>query len=318
MVYITYASHADWGPYHGWILGYNAMTLQQSIVYNVTPNCENGGIWESGMGMAADAQGNLYVTTGNGTVGLSGGTDVSNPSPDPTDLSNRGESALKLTPSGSTLKVTSYFTPVNYVDMNIYDLDYGVMGTFLIPNSSYYFTGSKDGNIYLLNKDNMGGYSSSSNQVQQTIPVQGILLCQPSYYKGANNEFVYVWSDNDKLRALQFDRGSNTFSDVQIVSNANVSTGNLGAELSVSSNGLIDGTGILWAAYSIGTNAGNGSGSGILSAFDANDINKELWNTGQNVNDNPGNFAKFSAPTIANGHVYLATFSNQVMVYGLR
>ena len=318
VVYVTYASHADWGPYHGWILGYNAMTLQQLIVYNVTPDGENGGIWESGMGMAADAQGNLYVTTGNGTVGLSGGADVNNPSPDPTDLSNRGESALKLTPSGSTLKVSSYFTPVNYVEMNIYDFDYGVMGAFLIPNSSYYFTGSKDGNLYLLNKDNMGGYSSSTNQVQQSLPVQGILLCQPSYYKGANNEFVYVWSDNDQLRALPFDRGSNTFSGAQIISDASVSTGKLGAELSVSSNGLVDGTGILWAAYAIGPNTGSGSGSGTLSAYDANDITKELWNTRQNANDNPGNFAKFSAPTVANGHVYLATFSSQVVVYGLR
>jgi len=59
-------------------------------------------MWESGTGMAADAQGNLYVVTGNGTVG-----DAA----DPTSPTNRGESALKLTPAGSTLHVASYFTP---------------------------------------------------------------------------------------------------------------------------------------------------------------------------------------------------------------
>ena len=93
------------GPYHGWILGYNSGTLQQQIVYNDTPDGYDGGIWESGMGMAADNQGNLSVVIGNGTVGANS---------DPTALRNRGESALKLTPSSSSLQVSSYFTPFNY------------------------------------------------------------------------------------------------------------------------------------------------------------------------------------------------------------
>ena len=218
VVYISFSSHCDWNPYHGWILGYNSTTLQQQIVYNDTPNGENGGLWESGQGMAADAQGNLYVVSGNGTVGegnlyvsSGNGTDEINANPDPTDLTDRGESALKLSPSGSTLQVSSYFTPTNYLDLNNNDLDYGVMGTLLIPNSSYYFTGSKDGNLYLLNKDNMGGYSSSANQVQQTIPLNANFHCQPTYYLGSSNEFVYVWSENDQLRALSFNRSSNTF-----------------------------------------------------------------------------------------------------------
>jgi hypothetical protein len=318
LVYITYSSHCDWGPYHGWILGYNARTLQQMIVYNDTPTGGMGGIWESGMGMAADALGNLYLTTGNGTVGTYNGTSDSIPSPDPTDLTNRGESALKLTPSGSTLKVSSYFTPMDYPELNLYDEDYGVMGTLLIPNSNYYFTGCKGGTIYLLNKDNMGGYSLSSNQVQQIVLVKSSLHCQPAYYKGTMNEFVYVWSENDQLRALSFERSSNIFSDSQIISYVSGPTGQSGAELSVSSNGSADGTGILWAAYAINTDAGSVAGPGILRAFDANNITKELWNSGENPNDSPGNFAKFSAPTIVNGHIYLATFSNQVMVYGLR
>jgi hypothetical protein len=325
VVYITYASHCDWNPYHGWILGYNAHSLNQVTVYNDTPSGENGGIWESGMGMAADAQGNLYITTGNGTVGqgnlytTSGnGTGENVPNPNPADLTNRSESALKLTPNGSTLSVSSYFTPTNYVDLNIYDLDYGVMGTFLIPNSNYYFTGCKDGNLYILNKDNMGGYSASSNQIQQAIQISGNLHCQPAYYLGSMNEFAYVWSENDHLRALSFNRGSNTFSNTQIVSNISGPSGQSGAELSVSSNGLVSGTGILWASYAISTDAENVSGPGILRAFDANDITKEIWNSNLNSNDNPGNFAKFSSPTIANGRVYLATFSNKVVVYGLK
>lgn len=324
-VYISFSSHCDWNPYHGWILGYNAQTLQQQTVYNDTPDGENGGLWESGQGMAADAQGNLYVVSGNGTVGqgnlftsTGNGTDENSPNPNPADPTNRGESAMKLTPSGSTLQLTSYFTPTNYLNLNINDQDFGVMGTMLIPNTNYYLTGCKDGNLYLLDKDNMGGYSTSSNQVQQTIPLNASLHCQPSYFKGSTNEMVYIWSENDALRALSFDRGSNTFANNQIVNNVSGPTGGCGADLSVSSNGSTDGTGILWATYAISGDAGNTVSPGILRAFDANNITKELWNSNQTSGDNSGYYAKFCSPTIANGHVYLATFSNQVAVYGLK
>jgi hypothetical protein len=313
IVYATFSSHCDWGPYHGWILGYDAATLGQRVVYNATPNGYAGGMWESGTGMAADAAGNLYVVTGNGTVGDGG---------DPTSLTNRGESALKLTPSGSTLRVASYFTPHDYQFLNDYDLDYGGMGAFLIPNSGYYLTGAKDGNLYLLNKDAMGGYQPSSNQVQQVVPLGGNanMHCQPAYYKGSSKEFVYVWSENDPLRAIPFDHVSNLLSpQSQLVSSAAGPTGQSGAVLSVSSNGAQDGTGILWTSYASSGDAEHTVSPGILRAFDANDVSKELWNNQQNSpRDAAGYYAKFAAPTIANGHVYLPTFSNRIVVYGLQ
>ena len=311
-VYVTFSSHCDWGPYHGWILGYDAATLGQRVVYNATPNGYAAGMWESGTGMAADAAGNLYVVTGNGTVGDNG---------DPTSLTNRGESALKLTQSGSTLRVASYFTPYNYQFLNDNDIDYGGMGAFLIPNSGFYLTGGKDGNLYLLNKDAMGGYLPSSNQVQQIVALGGNanMHCQPAYYKGSSQEFIYVWSENDPLRAIQFDRASNLLSaQSQVVSSAAGPTGQSGAVLSVSSNGSQEGTGILWASYASSGDAEHSVSPGILRAFDANDISKELWNNQQKPRDAGGYYAKFAAPTIANGHVYLPTFSNRVVVYGLQ
>jgi hypothetical protein len=326
VVYIAYSSHCDLNPYHGWILGYDANTLQQKIVFNDTPDGEGGGIWQSGMGIVADAQGYLYVTTGNGTVGqgdlftpTNNGTSEPNPNPNPSDLRNRSESSLKLLPSGSTLQIVSFFTPTSYFNMNAYDQDYGVMGSLLIPNSTYYFTGAKEGHLYLVNKDNMGGYSATTNAVQQAINLNNTSLhCQPAYYKGSSKEYVYVWSEKDYLRAFSFNRTSNTFDNNQIVSTISGAPGNSGAILSVSSNGTIDGSGIVWAAYAYSGDALDSKGPGILRAFDANNITKELWNSNQTPNDQPGYYAKFASPTIANGHVYLATFSNQVMVYGLK
>jgi hypothetical protein len=312
VVYVSFSSHCDWGPYHGWILGYDAGTLQQQVVYNATPDGYAAGMWESGNGMAADAQGDLYVVTGNGSVGVSG---------DPTNVRNRGESALKLTRSGATLQVASYFTPNNYAFLETYDLDYGGMGAFLIPNSSLFLTGSKDAKLYLLNKDAMGGYQAGGNQVQQTISLSQYanVHCQPAYYKGAAKEFVYVWSENDPLRAIPFDRANNRLDQSGELDVTGGPTGQSGAVLSVSSNGTTAGTGILWASYAATGDAEHDVSPGILRAFDAADVTKELWNNRQNASrDNSGNYAKFSSPTIANGRVYLATFSNQVVVYGPR
>ena len=319
-VYVTYASHCDWNPYHGWIFGYNAQTLQLKTIYNDTPDGEAGGLWESGQGPAADAQGNLYVVSGNGTVGKDpftasvNGTEPGTSNTNPADLKNRGESAMKLSPSGTAMQVSSFFTPSNYYSLDLNDLDYGVMGAFLIPNSNYFLTGAKDGNLYLLNKDNMGGYSSSGNPVQQIIPLNVSLHCQPSYYKGPTGQFVYVWSENDQLRALQFNPGAGSFSPNQVVSSVPGPLNDLGAFLSVSSNGTTAGTGIVWAYYS----QPNGSYQGVLAAFDASDITKELWNSGINAWDTPRSFAKFSTPTVVNGHVYVPSLSKMVVVYGLK
>src|SRR6266576_227550 len=313
VVYVSFSSHCDWGPYHGWILGYDAATLQSRVVYNDTPNGYAGGLWESGMGMAADAQGNLYVVTGNGTVG---------DSTDPTGLGNLGESALKLTPSGSSLQVASYFTPSNYQFLNDYDVDYGTMGSFLIPNSNYFLTGGKDGNLYLLNWDAMGGWTAAANQVQQVLVLSSSanMHCQAAYYGGTTQEFIYVWSENDPLRAIPFDRGSNLLDPSGEIDFTNGGpTAQSGAVLSVSSNGSVDGTGIVWASYAFSGDAESFVSPGILQAFDAKDVSRELWNNRQNLaRDGAGNYAKFSSPTIANGHVYLPTFSNKVVVYGLR
>ena len=89
VVYIGFASHGDNGPYHGWVLGYDATTLQQVMAYNNTPNGGEGGIWQSGGGLAADSAGNLYFVAGNGTFDANtGGVDY-------------GESVEKISPSGA-------------------------------------------------------------------------------------------------------------------------------------------------------------------------------------------------------------------------
>ncbi|HEY5746462.1 MAG TPA: discoidin domain-containing protein [Chryseolinea sp.] len=311
IVYIAYASHCDWGPYHGWILGYDKSSMAQKIVYNTTPEGYNGGIWMSGAAPAADELGNIYASVGNGSVGVTN---------NPSDLTNRSESALKLIPSGSTLTVSTFFTPKNIAELEATDLDFGVTAVLLIPNTNRALTACKDGRIYLLDRNNMGGYSATTNNVIQTIDLGATAHLRSSlgYYKGQQKEFVYSWSENSLLKAYPFNRNTNMF-DLNNTINSGVQgpTGNNGAVLSVSSNGSVDSTAILWASYAANGDANQSVRPGILRALMATDVTKELWNSSQYSTDVPGNYAKFNCPTVVNGKVYLATFSNQLVVYGM-
>ena len=313
IVYIGYSSHCDYSPYHGWLLGYDSATLVQKIVYNDTPDGGLGGIWMSGVGPAADELGNIYVATGNGTVGVGS---------DPTAIRNRGESLLKLTPATNTLQVSSFFTPSDYVSANINDLDFGVVQVLLIPNTKLAISGSKEGLLFLVNRDNMGGFNASTNNVIQTVNLGSYsnLHASMGYYRGIKNEFVYAWSENAALTALSFNRASGNFTLANTVSSSiQGPRGQTGAFLSTSSNGPNDSTGVLWGVHaSGGCDAETGVCHGILHAIDANNVKSELWNSTMNTSDDPGNLAKFVSPTIANGKVYMATFSHQLVVYGLK
>ncbi len=310
IVYMAWSSHCDWGPYHGWLMGYDKTSLQQKYVYASTPDGYNGGIWMSGGGPSADENGNVYLAVGNGSVGKNG---------NPADLRNRSESALKLKPSGTGFAIKSYFTPKNYETLEGADLDFGVTQIMLIPNTNRAIVGVKDGHIYLLNRDTMGSYNSVTNNVIQTIDLgsNSFLRSAMSYFKGSK-EYLYSWSENSLLRAYPYNRTTGQLNlNSTIVSGLQGPTGNNGALLSVSSNGSVDSTGILWASYAENGDANQSVRPGILRAIDASDVTKELWNSSTYPADNPGNYAKFNCPTIANGKVYLATFSNQLVVYGL-
>jgi hypothetical protein len=312
IVYIGFSSHCDWGPYHGWLIGYDAATLQQKIVYNDTPDGYNGGIWMSGSGPAADSSGNIFITTGNGSVGSGS---------DPSDLINRSESALKLTPSGSTLTVSSFFTPSNYNELEASDLDFGAGSAILIPGQNRMIAGCKDGNLYLMDGNNLGGYNSAQNQSLQNIYLgnNANMHAQFCYYGGAAEGYLYAWSENTALKSVPFNRLTGLFDSGGIItSGLQGPVGQTGAMLSISSNGSEDSTAILWASHPVNCDAEHESCPGILRALDAGDINRELWNSTIITGDNPGNFAKFNSPAIANGKVYLGTFSNQLMVYGLK
>jgi len=308
MVYVSWSSHCDWAPYHGWVIGYNTSNLQQApISYNSTPSGSQSGVWMSNQGPTADSNGNIYISTGNGTFD---GVD------------NFGESFLRLTPTGGNLALTSWFTPYNWNNLNGADQDLGSGGLLLIPGTSLMMSGGKAGTLYVVNRDNMGGLSGSAtadtNIVQSWALGSHSLHGGPVWWDGPNGSFAYIWAaSSDRLRQYRFAGGLfNTTPEAQ--STTIGGGGQPGGILALSASGTNAGSGIVWAAINTSANANQAVVAGTLHAYDAQNVANEIWNSdkvpGQ---DTLGAFAKFVAPTVANGKVYMATFSNRLNVYGL-
>jgi F5/8 type C domain/Secretion system C-terminal sorting domain/Fibronectin type III domain len=315
IIYLCFSGHCDWDPQHGWVMGYDETSLQMKISYMTTPNDGRGGIWMSGGAPAVDGSGNIFLAAGNGLVDENGFTDV------PSDTPNRGESVVKLTPNApdntaSAVNVTDFFTPFSYIIYDDADLDFGTQ-CLLVPNTNLLVTGVKGKYMYVLNTKNLGGFNSATDNVVQSFPVSSNAQFHSSfaYYGGTAGQYVYQFSENTLLQSFQV---NGTSLGNPVSGSESGPTGTSGAYMSVSSNGSNDSTGILWISHAVnGCNANQQICPGVLRAVRADNVNSELWNSTINPADNLGNFSKMNCPTIANGKVYVNTFSNQLMVYGI-
>jgi hypothetical protein len=134
-VYIGFAAHGDNGPWHGWILSYNAATLAQAGVWCTSPNGIGGGLWGAGSGLAADTMGTgrIFVATGNGDFPVSSNV-VPNPAPAPSSSVDFGDSMVQLTASAGQITPTDYFTPYNSASLDAADTDLGSGGVLIPPD----------------------------------------------------------------------------------------------------------------------------------------------------------------------------------------
>jgi hypothetical protein len=318
VVYIAWASHCDWGPYHGWLMGFDSTNLQRVVTYMTTRNGSNAGIWMSGAPPASDENGNLYLSTGNGSVGVSGNR---------ADLNNRGESFLKLTRSGTNMTITSWFTPYNWATLEAGDIDLGSAGILLIPGTTLAFSGGKEGKVYLVDRDNMGGLSGSTTDdtnVVQSWQLTGLsnpndIHGGPVWWDGPAGSYAYIWGEFHYLRQYRFNWAAGKFYLPEYAQSiVQAPQGMPGGILSISAYGTNAGTGILWSSHQYSGDANQQVRPGVLRAFNAESVTNELWHSEQVTSrDSVGNFAKYVPPTVANGKVYLATFSNRLNVYGL-
>ncbi len=297
-VYIGFGSHGDNDPYHGWLMAYDATSLQQIAVFNVTPNGREGALWQGGGGVSADPQGNLYIVTANGTFDAStGGSDYS-------------DSVLKLQVQSNQFQVLDYFTPANESFMEVNDLDLGSDPALILPDQPGPYphllaTAGKDGRLWILNRDNLGQFQAQDAGAVQVIQgFSGMLFAGGAYWNGN----LYFQAVNNFLKQLPLQDGS-----AQPPTLSAFQTGYPDPPPAVSANGTSNA--ILWLVQADAYASG---GPAVLHAFDATNVATELYDSAQALNfrDQAGPAVKFVVPTVANGKVYVGT-GNEVDVYGL-
>jgi hypothetical protein len=310
-IYTGWTSHCDIGLYTGWVMVYSESTLQQTQVLNMTPNGQEGSIWMSGGGMAADSNGFVYFLDANGTFDT---TFDANGFPTKGDF---GNAMVKLSTSGK-LAVADYFETFNTGAESAADIDLGSGGPLLLPDQTdanghvfhLIVGGGKAKNIYLADRDNMGKFNfanmpvDDSNIYQELRGVMaGLIYSTPAYFNGA----LYYSSDGDTLKAFPL---TNAQLATTPSSQSAVTFSHPGPTPSISANGTQNG--IVWALES------GLSNPGVLHAYDPANLAHEFYNSNQAANgrDSFGNGNKFITPVIVNGKVYVGT-QNGVAVFGL-
>ena len=325
-VLIAWGSFSDWGVYHGWIMAYEASTLLQTAVLNLStqhqdtdsaygPADYGGGaaIWQSGAAPSIDANGNIYVVAADGSFNANQGG------------LNYGDSVVRLTLDSSGFHVTDWFTPSNQACLDAADLEIGSGGVALLPPGA---VGSiragvvlnKEGRLYLLNLDKLGKYNlAGDTQIPQTFMVGG-QQCRDGmgdgYAEGSDwnrlygnasywNGNLYLAAANDVLRRYTIANGTIVSSPKETSSNV---YGLRGGNTVVSSMGTSGA--IVWSQEKAA------SGQAILHAYDATNVATELWNSQMNAGrDGLGGGISFAVPVVFGGHVFVAT-ADGLTVYG--
>jgi hypothetical protein len=331
-VYAAFGGHCDATPFHGWVFGFDGNLSAQVASFNSTPNGLGGGIWQAGQAPVrhGTSSASLFVSTGNGNGGFT-------------------NTVLKLAVgAGGALSVADSFTPYNEGALSRCDADLASAGPVLLDDDRFIVAGGKQGVLYVLDTagklgqavatdqsqwqdgsfctKNLGGgglissypWNPQGDKVfQEFQATAGHIHGSPVYATPADGkQRLYIWSEEDHLKAFERIPGSG-FVTTPTVSTVPIVSGMPGGALSVSTAG-VGSDAIVWATHpSLDAWTPTAPVGGILYAFDAADVSKLLWSSDQQPEDALGEYSKFTAPTIADGRVYVATFSGQVQVYGL-
>jgi hypothetical protein len=313
-VYVAWAAHEDASPYYGWLMGYTygSSGFTQVSALNVTPNVQYGGIWMGGGAPSVDANGHLYVITGNGGFDA---TSSSAPNNDYGDSLLQLSAAPNPTTPSAAFTVSQYFTPEDQATDNADDHDFGSGGAAVLANVTsgtgtvgVVVGGGKDGSLYILNQASLGGFSNSDATAWQKIATGYLIFSTVSMW----NDTIYLGPFNGPLTsyALQTTTTPSRFVQ-QAQATDPAKFGFPGPSPAISATGTTNG--VVWALDNSQycTNQSQGCGPAVLHAYDATSL-AELWNSSMAAGgvDTAGNAVKFTVPAIANGKVYIGTRGN--------
>ncbi len=301
-LYTSWGSHCDIRPYGGWVMSYNPTTGAQTGVLDFVPNGSDAAPWNAGAGPAADPQGNVYLSLGNGTFDT---TLTPQGFPNQGDF---GNALVKVAKTAGGLAVTDYWTMYNSNSESNVDADLGSGGMMLLPNlqdasgatRQLIVAAGKDHNIYVADRNNMGHYNPSNNSTlyqELSGALPGGEWSSPAYFNGK----VYYGSVGQNLSAFTVNQAKLVQTPIQTTA---TTFGYPGTTPSISAYNNTNG--IVWATEN--------SSPAVLHAYDASNLATQLYSS-SGASIGAGN--KFIAPTIANGKVYFGT-QNSVAIFGFR
>ena len=312
-IYIAFGSCSN-----GFVFAYDKSSLAQEAIFESTNAAKGGGFWSSGGAPAIDDKsGNVYLMSGTDL----GDAAYITPPPAYTQT-GYNDSFLNLNPS--TLSVQSYFSPDNNYVLAENDADLGSGSPILIAGNSQYplelIGGGKDGNVFVLNPLNMGGFNGTNGNLQTIytgVAQYDNIFDTPVYWNGN----IYFHPAQDVIRAFSWNAGADAGEQLSTnptsVGAAVFAAVAHGATASLSANG--NNNGIVWDIDN-STYVGNNpvaSGPAVLHAYDATNLANELYNSAQaGSRDQAGLALKFTVPTIANGRVFVPT-ATELDIYGL-
>ncbi|HUB35490.1 MAG TPA: choice-of-anchor D domain-containing protein [Solirubrobacteraceae bacterium] len=319
VVYAAFASDCDITPYRGVVVGVNAssgaITTMWSDESGVgTDESSQAGIWQSGGGLVSDFGGRIVLATGNGV------------SPSPAAASHPpatlSESVVGLTVGAKgELTPSQFFAPSNAPTLDQNDEDFGSGGPIALP-SEFFGTSAiphllvqvgKDGRIFLLNGESMGGYrqgAKGGDAVLQSSGPFGGVWGHPAAY-GGQGGWVYVLESagGGVLRALSYGLNGKGEPALSSAATSSESFGYTSGSPLVTSNGTTSGSGVVWVEYASGPSGKHGQ----LRAYAASPSGATLALL---YSHSIGTASKFAVPTAAEGRVYVGTRSGKLIVFG--
>jgi hypothetical protein len=317
-IYAGFGSFCDFAANvsRGWLLGWNASTLaplssnQVNDTLAASPNTFFlSSIWMSGYGPAADDSGNVLFVTGNSDYS---GTTYNG-------VTNIQESVVKV--SANLTGVLDLFTPSNQSSLDQGDTDFGSGGVLVLPDQPgstphLAVAAGKDGSMYFMNEDNLGGYSTQGNNVLGTYNAGGC-WCGQSYFVDTDGVARVVSSGGSQVKVWKLQTSPKP-KLTEVSQTPSLRTGQSGGFFtSVSSNGSgSNASPIIWAL----TRPVSQSNSAItLYAFNPDAGGKTLT---QLFHANAGAWPNYNGdsnqvPIVANGKVYVAS-NKQLQIFGLK
>ncbi|MEV7738683.1 choice-of-anchor D domain-containing protein [Streptomyces sp. NPDC088921] len=314
VVYAGFGGHCDAWPYRGYVVGVSTTGHSITSMWASVTGASTGGagIWQSGGGLVSDGSGRIFFSTGNGISPA--------PGPGKTVQGTLAESVVRLQVNAdNSLSTADFFSPSDAATLDLTDQDISSGAPMALPDGfgtsehpHLLIQQGKDGRVFLLDRDNLGGMGQGPQggdaAVSKSGPYQG-MWGHPAFW-GGDGGYVYVVGNQGPLRALKYGVRNGGTPALTLTGQSQDTFGYTSGSPLVTSDGTDESSALVWM-----TSASSAAGAdGTLRAYsptpDGNGHLQLLWSAPI------GTATKFSTPTAERGKVYVGTRDGVLYGFG--